>query len=337
MRYKSNGQIKEIKPVDSSTGLLYDKNSSVKPKGWSIVTSEAQATKPDVLYFVVSKDYIEQPYTVPININITNNAYSFSASDFKYDGVGPVFKSDTQEIETLYGCPSQYNNYGIEELEMPINTNQVAITANFINNTGGIDPYISGYLEVRDSGQLIYWWGMNQTYSIKSGERYILNPDGVTPNTNIEQLLQQGSTTAKLYITVGGAAACLDGETLIKKDEEHYIYIKDLQKGDIILDRDGKETKIEKIVSHIDKIYYTIKLEDNSVIKATSGHKFLTDRGICSTSILTNGLKMILNDGSRKEIKAVYRTLQDKEVYEIKTTSNSYQLYNGIICECEVI
>lgn len=123
--------------------------------------------------------------------------------------------------------------------------------------------------------------------------------------------------------------ACLDKNTLIKtiKGNRTIDYFKI---GDII----STNNKVEKIAKHNRKYYYEIILNNNEIIKASNDHKFI----LINTEIKrTEQLRIndyLTNDLYIKEIRKINQSL---DMYEIKTSTNKYELYNGIICECEDI
>lgn len=123
--------------------------------------------------------------------------------------------------------------------------------------------------------------------------------------------------------------ACLDKNTLIRTTEGNRT-IDSFKIGDII----STNNKVEKIVKHNKNYYYEIILNNNDIIKASNDHKFI----LISTEIKhTEQLKIndyFTNDLYIKEIRKINQSL---DMYEIKTSTNKYELYNGIVCECEDI
>lgn len=123
--------------------------------------------------------------------------------------------------------------------------------------------------------------------------------------------------------------ACLASETLIKTINSSQ-QISSLKVGDLL----SNNNEVEKIVKHTRDYYYEIELNNRDVIKASNDHRFiLTDQEVK----ITEQLKIndyLTNDLYIKEIRKINQPL---DMYEIKTSTNKYELYNGIICECENI
>ena len=123
--------------------------------------------------------------------------------------------------------------------------------------------------------------------------------------------------------------ACLASETLIKTINNNQ-QISSLKIGDLL----SSNNKIEKIVKHARDYYYEIELNNKDIIKASNDHRFIllnkeikTTEQLKINDYLTNNLYI-------KEIRKINQSL---DMYEIKTNTNKYELYNGIICECENI
>ena len=123
--------------------------------------------------------------------------------------------------------------------------------------------------------------------------------------------------------------ACLSSETLIKTLNGNRL-ISSLQPGEKLLNNN----EITKVVKHNRSYYYEIILNNNNIIKASNDHKFI----LVNAEIKhTEQLKIndyFTNDLYIKEIRKINQSLA---MYEIKTSTNKYELYNGIICECENI
>lgn len=124
--------------------------------------------------------------------------------------------------------------------------------------------------------------------------------------------------------------ACLFEDTQIKTDNGLFA-IKDLKEGMQINNEFGT---IEKVAKHERAAYYNITLSDDSVIKATHDHKFIMDEDIVKQTVelsvgdkFSNGLQILKIDKIDEKV----------DMYEIKTTSNKYELFNGVVCECENI
>jgi hypothetical protein len=91
---------------------------------------------------------------------------------------------------------------------------------------------------------------------------------------------------------------------------------------------------VEKIVKHNRNYYYEVILSNDETIKASNDHRFiLANNEIKMTEQLQ--IDDYLTDSLYvKDIKQINKSL---DMYEIKTSTNKYELYNGIICECENI
>ena len=121
--------------------------------------------------------------------------------------------------------------------------------------------------------------------------------------------------------------ACLSPDTLIKTDEG-LVEISALSVGDKLTENNI----IEKIVVHDRGKYYVITLENNDIIKASNDHLFISENEIVKTEQLEKG--QLLNKLKIKNIELVNEPMT---MYEIKTSTNQYTLFNDIICECENI
>lgn len=130
-----------------------------------------------------------------------------------------------------------------------------------------------------------------------------------------------------LYHNYEGGRACLSGDTLIQT-KEGVQAISTLKAGDLL----DNNNAIEKIVQHNRNYYYEIILDNEDVIKASNDHQFICNDKIVKTEDLQINDK--LNDLIIVNIKRINKTL---DMYEIKTTTNQYSLFNGIICESENI
>lgn len=123
--------------------------------------------------------------------------------------------------------------------------------------------------------------------------------------------------------------ACLAPETLIKTINNNQ-QISSLKIGNLL----SSNNKIEKIVKHTRDYYYEIELNNKDIIKASNDHRFiLLNKEIKTTEQLKIN-DYLTNDLYVKEIRKINQSL---DMYEIKTSTNKYELYNGIICECENI
>ncbi|MBQ5473330.1 MAG: hypothetical protein IIT65_01240, partial [Lachnospiraceae bacterium] len=140
-----------------------------------------------------------------------------------------------------------------------------------------------------------------------------------------------GSVSYIDLITEGGeygaALACLSPDTLIKTDKG-LIEISTLLVGDKLTE----DNIVEKIVAHDREKYYIITLENDDIIKASNDHLFISEDEIVRTEQLEKG--QLLNKLKIKNIELVNEPMT---MYEIKTSTNQYTLFNDIVCECENI
>lgn len=125
----------------------------------------------------------------------------------------------------------------------------------------------------------------------------------------------------------GAALACLSPDTLIKTNNG-LIEISKLLVGDKL----SEDNVVEKIVAHDREKYYIITLENNDIIKASNDHLFMSGDEVIRTEQLEKG--QLLNKIKIKNIELVNKPMI---MYEIKTSTNQYTLFNDIICECENI
>ena len=155
-------------------------------------------------------------------------------------------------------------------------------------------------------------WGYSGNSVLRNG-----NPvDRQTPSTKI-------GTFSKYY----SGLACLSGDTLIQTENGNQP-ISILQVGDKLTN----DNQIEKSVMHTRNYYYEITFDNGDIIKASNDHQFVCDGIIIKTEELQIGY--VLNDLTITNIKRIDETL---DMYEIKTTTNQYTLFNGIVCESENI
>ena len=121
--------------------------------------------------------------------------------------------------------------------------------------------------------------------------------------------------------------ACLGSETLIKT-EKGLKSISALSVGDKL----DENNIVEKIVVHNREKYYKIILENDDVIRASNDHLFISEGKVIKTEALEIG--QLLNKLKIKEIRITNKPL---DMYEIKTNTNQYTLFDDIVCECENI
>lgn len=130
-----------------------------------------------------------------------------------------------------------------------------------------------------------------------------------------------------LYHNYSGGSACLSGDTLIQTAQGNKS-ISTLEVGEQLDDNNV----IEKIVKHNRKYYYEIILDNNDVIRASNDHQFICNNNIVKTEDLQINDKL-----SDLTIININRIDESLDMYEIKTSTNQYTLFNGIICESENI
>jgi intein/homing endonuclease len=123
--------------------------------------------------------------------------------------------------------------------------------------------------------------------------------------------------------------ACLSEKVKIKTSQKDKN-ISALKVGDYLSDNN----KVEKIVKHNRNYYYRIILNNNDVIEASNDHRFILLNKEIKTTEQLKANDYLTNDLYVKEIRKINQSL---DMYEIKTSTNKYELYNGIICECENI
>lgn len=123
--------------------------------------------------------------------------------------------------------------------------------------------------------------------------------------------------------------ACLSEKVKIKTSQKDKN-ISTLKIGDYLLDNN----KVEKIVKHNRNYYYRIILNNNDVIEASNDHRFILITNEVKTTEQLQINDRLTNELYIKEINLINDSL---DMYEIKTSTNKYELYNGIICECEDI
>lgn len=156
-------------------------------------------------------------------------------------------------------------------------------------------------------------------YSVYYGEASLYQKPGYQ-TVNPTDLITEGGE-------YGAALACLSPDTLIKTDKG-LIEISTLLVGDKLTENNI----VEKIVAHDREKYYIITLENDDIIKASNDHLFISENEIVRTEQLEKG--QLLNKLKIKNIELVNEPMT---MYEIKTSTNQYTLFNDIVCECENI
>lgn len=163
-----------------------------------------------------------------------------------------------------------------------------------------------------------YDWSYNE-YGVgyDGGSLYIPSPYA---NVSQNDLIIDG-------LTYNMGRACLGVETLIKT-VEGLKPISALSVGDKL----DENNIVEKIVVHNREKYYKIILENDDVIRASNDHLFISEGKAIKTEALEVG--QLLNKLKIKEIRTTNKSL---DMYEIKTSTNQYTLFDDIVCECEDI
>lgn len=209
-------------------------------------------------------------------------------------------------------------------------------TAIYKANLGENECSIASFI-FRDSefiferGQTWKDWVDQAKYWTPSDD-FSYNENGVySGEASLYQKPGWGSVSYTDFITedgeYGAALACLSPDTLIKTDKG-LVEISTLLVGDELTEKNI----VEKIVAHNREKYYIITLENNDVIKASNDHLFVSGNKIIRTEQLEEG--QLLNKLKIKNIELVNEPMT---MYEIKTSTNQYTLFNDIICECENI
>lgn len=195
-----------------------------------------------------------------------------------------------------------------------------------VNSSSSPDPF---YFEL---GQTWKQWIDQGTHYDPSEyawtyDEYGVGWDGGTlymPSTH-DQVSQDDLIIDGLSYEIG--RTCLGSETLIKTDKGLKA-ISALSIGDKL----SKNNIVEKIVVHNREKYYIIILENDDVIRASNDHLFISKGKAIKTENLEPGQS--LNGLKIKEIRMIKQSL---DMYEIKTSTNQYTLFDGVVCECENI
>lgn len=182
-------------------------------------------------------------------------------------------------------------------------------------------------------GQTWKTWIEQQTSSSFSTDvRYALYNNKIIVESSTNNLVYHSNKIidgGKYGLYQDQGVACLSEKIKIKTSQKDKN-INTLKVGDYLSDNN----KVEKIVKHNRNYYYRIILNNNDVIEASNDHRFiLLNKEIKTTEQLKTN-DYLTNDLYVKEIRKINQSL---DMYEIKTSTNKYELYNGIICECENI
>ena len=209
-------------------------------------------------------------------------------------------------------------------------------TAIYKANLGENECSIASFI-VRDSefiferGQTWKDW-IDQAKYWTSSDNFSYNENGVYyGEASLYQKPGYGNVSYTDFITEGGeygaVLACLSPDTLLKTDKG-LVEISALSVGDELTENNI----VEKIVAHNREKYYIITLENDDIIKASNDHLFISGDEVMRTEQLEKG--QLLNKLKIKNIELVNEPMA---MYEIKTNTNQYTLFNDIICECENI
>lgn len=182
-------------------------------------------------------------------------------------------------------------------------------------------------------GQTWKTWIEQQTSSSFSTDaRYALYNNKTIVDSSTNNLVYHSNKIiddGKYELYQDQGVACLSENVKIKTSQKNKN-ISTLKVGDYLLDNN----KVEKIVKHTRDYYYEIELNNKDIIKASNDHRFiLINQDVKNTEQLKTN-DYLTNDLYIKKIRKINQSL---DMYEIKTSTNKYELYNGIICECENI
>lgn len=182
-------------------------------------------------------------------------------------------------------------------------------------------------------GQTWKTWIEQQTSSSFSTDvRYALYNNKIIVDSSTNNLVYHSNNIiddGKYELYQDQGVACLSEKVKIKTSQKDKN-ISTLKVGDYLSDNN----KVEKIVKHNRNYYYRIILNNNDVIEASNDHRFIL---INNEVKITEQLQIndrLTNELYIKEINLINDSL---DMYEIKTSTNRYELYNDIICECEDI
>lgn len=176
------------------------------------------------------------------------------------------------------------------------------------------------------------WIEQQASSSFSTNTRYALYNNKIIVDSSTSNLVYHSNKiidNGEYGLHQDQGVACLSEKVKIKTSQKDKN-ISTLKVGDYLLDNN----KVEKIVKHNRSYYYKIILNSNDVIEASNDHRFIL---INKEIKITEQLKIndyLTNDLYIKEIRKINQSL---DMYEIKTSTNKYELYNGIICECENI
>lgn len=306
-----------------NTNLTY-----YQPEGWALVGEELYDADPNILYFIA-----------PIYKSVSTNYICDTDGSSVLVGAVPMFESKSPDnMAIAKGIGIKIEEEGPAEINYTMDVEYPKVPSKFsasLNFNGSADDGITMncIFEVRDpeTTNMLYYASLDQM-SVEPYISYDLISD--SPETAPYYNVPLEGGTPSIKFTLGMAKACLVEDTKIKTPNGD-IAIKDIKEGDIVIDRDGNETKVIKTYSHDTTKLYNIGTE-NEVISGTFDHKFETNYGVIPACNIVKDLELITLDGNKK---VLYQRIFDKKatVYEIKTEANNYTLANGVICHCENI
>ena len=277
--------------------------------------------------------------TGSISLNLTSYTLTSDlgqVTSIKKDALG-FFEDITIEVENELSAVIYYNNQRIKNIYyqnkaisyIMFQNQQLEQSHFFLGNSDQYD-----FKFYMDEGQTWKQWIDQGKYYDSTMEfsydssGYIICSHGMVYDsvTGEEELANKAIIKNRQYKL---SHACLSSETLIKTLNGNRL-ISSLQPGEKLLNNN----EITKVVKHNRSYYYEIILNNNNIIKASNDHKFI----LVNAEIKhTEQLKIndyFTNDLYIKEIRKINQLL---DMYELKTSTNKYELYNGIICECENI
>ena len=307
-----------------------DNNFPYKPSGFTIVRSLPEYQEPGIIYFVCPLPYVN------FRINLTNY-------------MGDEWVDDAKNVIIYYDKNSTKETISSDIISIPYCT----------GSSGGVnsqslekDPISESInLGLRCTSTLLYDVSFDATFeqrnksttalekygslsSIVDGLKHYIEENGEIANLNIST---ESSYLVNITITLNSGSACLKGNSLIKTKEGSKM-IKDIQVGDIVIDKENKEVLVTKIYSHNVDFITRIYLSNGAKVETSLYHKFETDWGIVKSVNLVKDIKLKCGNGSDFKIVKSENIKTDLEtVYEIMTETGSYQLENGIINICEDI
>lgn len=330
MKYYNNEETFNLNPSYISEGLQYKNLSSIKPSGWAVVTDRSECTDPSILYFVVNKNKTLTLPTFFANIEVWNEGYS-NSSVTAWDRAGVVI--DGIEYTTDCSAASSVKETNID-FSLPETEPSVSVIAYW---TGAVSMYLGGGLALYDARGRLIWNKYRNSYAYTtSGTAIEVTDDFFWTETGDSWKTAYDKCSYAIlqtYITDSAGSACVAAGTKVKTQNGD-TNIEDLKIGDIVIDRYGNLVPIIKTYGHYISQVYLVELNNGDIIECSYDHKFLTRKGeVLQAQHLQEDLELM----GDLVIKSINKENKEIPVYEIVTTSGTYQLSNGIVCECEVI